>query len=255
MTTHSALQGSDWYLPETVLATIPAPCLFYPGAACDVVAPVQIFASHVTDYWFADIAYRRERLEAEPALALDPRFRHVQSTLRGATIAVGQISGDHVYRDEGPFVLTEEYTHVPTGSCLRIHRTLRRAPSAMRNEFDKLGVFFHRCDFTEGSGTIWLTADKRDLRKRRPLVLELLQKMQSGSLIVTDGSKCEPSGSNFYSQFRLAADAVRDMPRPALDQIAPFSDPLGNRFECVGYLGLRRDTRALAWRVTKPSPS
>lgn len=249
--THLASSETEWHIPDSTLEAIPVPLLFYPGAACDTREPIEIFLSHVTDFWFADIGYSQSRFAERPALAHERRFQHIASEVRLATIAEDQIEGDPYYLREKPFVLTEKYIDRATGAHFQVHRTRRRAPSAMRTEFEKLGVFFHRSDFTEGSSTVWLTAFRRGFGKRCRLVTEIVDKMQSGSLIVTDGSKCEPCEANIYRPLRTAADRLRDVTRPDVSQVAPFLDDRGNCFRCVGYLGRRGCGRALVWTVQK----
>lgn len=240
----------DWHCPVEVLESVPDPVLFYPNASRDVETPLSLFAEHVSDFWFADIAYRSGELEV-PAWR-STTYRLVGHEFRAASIRQEAIAGDRFYREEAPFILTERYEHSDTGSEVRIHRTLRRSPSAMRSETPRIGVFFLRNDHHEGSGTLWLTVSASKRPRFTKLFSEVLDRMSSGALIVTDGSKCCDWQSNCYRPFIEAARKLGGAGATRhVQDIEPFSDPWGNCFKCVGSLGLRCGTRALIWQVTK----
>jgi hypothetical protein len=47
-------------LGKEVLARLQGTQLFYPSSGEDDVLPVKAFVPHVTEYWFADVAYFRQ---------------------------------------------------------------------------------------------------------------------------------------------------------------------------------------------------
>ena len=88
-------------------------------------------------------------------------------------------------------------------------------------------------------------------------LLEVLDKLQNGGLIVTDGSN-HGHGERFYHDSRDNREyrsiwayhgniGLRPDPLPE-----SFNDKLGNRFECVGYAGQRGFGPVLIWQVWKP---
>jgi hypothetical protein len=102
----------------------------------------------------------------------------------------------------------------------------------MRGTGRRLSVFFHRGDSPGegGSNFYWLG------RKR---LANVLQQLEPGGLIVSDGSLA-------LKQFRRT---LEDETLPDLSSIESF-EAKGHRFECVGYLGYRYGP-TFAWKTSR----
>ena len=138
--------------------------------------------------------------EQQPILSEKDGYTFLDNQVRLSAIPEEDWSTDDKYHRKPPPILTEIYKHLKSGREIRVHRHLRRGPSALRTEIDRLGVFFYRGDSEEGgSKTWWLTVDQR--QQRLWLIHEVFDKLINGGLIVTDGSMCKGE-HNPYREFR-----------------------------------------------------
>jgi len=198
-------------LEPELLDAIADTALFYPGCGPDVMVPIQLFASVVSDFFFVDI--KRPRC---PALR-DIAKRKPKN---------------------GALATTDAFLHRVSNREFRIHRWERRGEEAIA-ELPRLGVFFFRGDNPvdgEGSsGVLWLGGE---------LFSKILTLLVPGGLVVTDGSNPGPRGpvhlSDFYHNREIRDGAIR--------AAVPF-DYDGRNFTCVGYVGERYGP-TLVWRVT-----
>jgi hypothetical protein len=204
----------DWtmvvILKPELLEPISGTSLFYPCCGEDLLLPIRLFASAVSNFYFVEIKKpRRPKLNdfAEP--------RPTSRRLAG----------------------TDTFLHRECNREFHLHRWQRRGEGAI-TELSNLGVFFFRGDhLVEGegsSGVQWLGGE---------LFPRILALLVSGGIVVTDGSNPGPGGpshlSDVYcnSEIRGGATAVA----------VPF-DYQGRRFNCVGYVGERYGP-TLVWQA------
>jgi hypothetical protein len=127
-----------------------------------------------------------------------------------------------------PCVLTERYFNRPLSRYINIHRRRGYGFSALRKEISRLRVFFYRRDSLGGggSGNFWLAKGHME---------ELLEKMDSDSYIVTDGSN--GSSSSLYSFLYPLRDATRSSTitdDDVISRIPQHCDSRGRIFRCIG---------------------
>lgn len=223
--------------------------LFYPCSARDMRGPVSLFAQWINTFWFVDIGYfsNADPENSQQLMNGNSQFQFVDRSIRVADLPEEAWINDVRYHGIPPYILTERYLHRPTSTIITIHRHRRRGPSALRTEIGKLGVFFYRGDSLEGSGTMWLTAWKKQVKHKTALPLLIIDKIVDNGFIVTDGSMCEIAG-NPYKFFKLARGEVEKLHTLKVDT---YKDSLGNIFTCVGFIGSHYNRISLIWRVTK----
>ena len=166
-----------------VLKHVESTQLFYPASARDYLAPIEMFAPHVKDFWFADIAYfgQDDMLGDAPVLSLDQGYKLLDLRVNDKIVPDEQWKDDPKYLHGPPCVRTEEYSYLDSKQRIQIHFYRRRGCTALRRDIDRLGVFFYRRDSNEGgSGTLWFPNHVNDI----------FEKLIDGGLIVTDGSNC-----------------------------------------------------------------
>lgn len=241
----------------SILESLACRKLFYPCSGSDWIHPILLFAPQIRDFWFVDVNYfsRCSPEQTPPLLCESPAYQHLDSIVTMPDLPPEDWQQDNKYRGMPPYILTETYLHRRSGEIITIHRHRRRGPSALRKEIDRLGIFFYRGDSNDGggSGTVWLSAARRwtkPSRGRKALIHEVLDKLVNGGLIVTDGSIGDNHQSNPYRHF-YKYHGNRSVGREVVQEVQPFEDLLGNKFECVGYAGQRYGP-TLVWRVTKP---
>lgn len=215
--------------------------LFYPCAGTDLVLPLTLFQPYIDFHLFADKAYFHPRrtglMQAAPVCqhqSLAPLFD--QAELIHASME-GEYIESHGH-DITPCTYTERYQ---TGERLfDIDRRRGYGVSALRIAVPHISVFFYRGDSEGegGSGNPWLSAR---------LFVKVLARMHDQGLIVTDGS--QTCGSKQYTPF-----ARFHRQSPTTEQVAEylsskpqFQDHWGNRFECLGYVGMRYGP-TLVWK-------
>jgi hypothetical protein len=241
------------FIEEGVLEALTDSALFYPCSGNDLITPIRLFSPYVTDFWFVDRGYfsaghqdtRDYRLDLPasqhpPLLHDDPHYR-----LRNTKIT-GPENAPRSQSDIVPCVLTETYTHLPSGRTIRIHKRRGYGFSAFRDEMRSIGVFFYRGDSAGegGSGNLWL---------KKEHVHEVCSKLIDNGLMVLDGSdgspmRRKPKGT--YSPFWKWQTAEFASPAAIKRAVGHFMDDEGTLFECVGYAGKRHSQNTLMWRVS-----
>lgn len=236
--------------------------LFYPCSGSDFIEPIQLFKHIIDDFVFVDRGYftpghqdtRRHGLDvlpedAELVLKDFPEFEFVSRNINRPPRPEGT-SHRKVYPSSGsiePCVLTERYFHRPLGRYINIHRRRGYGFSALRKEIFRVRVFFYRGDSLGegGSGNFWLAKGHME---------ELLEKMNSDSYIVTDGSN--GSSSSLYSFLYPLRDAKRSSTitdDDVVSRIPLHCDSQGRIFRCVGEARPGYGP-TLIWNVKIPAP-
>lgn len=226
--------------------------LFYPASYRDFNEPIQWFFPVVTTYWFVDTGYfMNGDTQRVPPIRIDRRdFQLLDTQISMPDLQPEQWLTDPKYGGTPPLIRTDRYRHRPTDTILTVHRHKRRGPSALRKEVAGISAFFYRRDSNEGgSGTWWLSETSELRKKKRSLPKLIVEKLDDGGWIVTDGSICETT-HNPYRFFKLASNQCQKSRK-----LDPWSkeDDLGNRFDCIGYAGEGYGP-VLIWKVTKPKP-
>lgn len=247
-------------LSAEILGPIQGTQLFYPCSGDDLETPVKLFAPYITDFWFADVAYfdRIEDAYEQRCPTLTGLRKFVYLDREVGLTTVFDAAHDPLFQDIPPFVVTEWYEYLPTGTIITIHRCRRRGPSAMRAHITNLGVFFYRGTNSESSSTNWLYASRTHIQnKRHQMTWELLQNLKDGGLIVADGSDgkvaCWIYKESPYQPFGLYTGDDHIQANAATHSNL-FTDGFGHTFRCVGYAG-ERNGPTLVWQVKKRSPN
>ena len=186
--------------------------LFYPCCGSDLLIPIELFASVITDFYFIDIK------QPPP-----PKLDHIADYQTKS-----RLNSDTIYN----------FLHRESMHKFRLHCWKQRGEDAL-SKLPKLGVFFYRGDNPvdgEGSsGVLWLGGG---------LFSQVLSLLVSSGLVVTDGSNCDSSGPTHLSDFYQNRE-IRDQ---AMKKAVPF-DYLDRKFTCVGYAGEKYGP-TLVWQVT-----
>jgi hypothetical protein len=223
-----------------VLRNVEGTQLFYPASARDYLLPIQMFAPYIRDFWFVDIAYFGcfDPLGNEPSLSLDRGYKLLELRVKDNLVTDEQWKNDPKYPDGPPRIRTEEYYDLNSKQRMQVHFYRRRGCTALRQGINKLGVFFYRRDSNEGgSSTKWLGKHMNDI----------LEKIIDGGLLVTDGSNCE--WTNTYTPLRRFHGG-KDFGAKTVEMARPFTDKVGNKFQCIGYAGEGYGP-TLVWQVHK----
>jgi hypothetical protein len=242
---------NEFVINEELLHAIEGTTLFYPCSGEDLVVPLRNFAPTVSEFWFVDVAYFRNDVayywkgqpadQVKPVLSTGDGYELIEKTIDGPPTARLVMKTDPItcrqYPDLEPCVLTESYRHRPSGKTIKVHRRRGYGRCAFDMIESPLGVFFYRGDSEGegGSGYHWL---------RRQSLQEVLSKLISGGLLVTDGSQHD---SRKYKELWKYHNA--NVGREAMDSVKAFSRD-GCSFACVGYAG-KRYGPTLIWQVRK----
>jgi hypothetical protein len=233
----------SYHLLNNLVRNLESKVMFYPCSALDINEPVSFFVPYLTDFWFVDINYFRSGIIRlfHPSQNL-PSLKYLGSSNEIIEMEESDWKQDRLYCNTQPSIWTEHYTERETGLEIRLNFCNRRAPSALRYQIDRLGMFFYRGDSSEGSSPEWFRCWGKTC-----LIHEILNKMPTNSLIVTDGSKCKDT------QYQPFIQIIEENVQPELfvQKIQPFTDRSGNSFQCVGYAGKRRDRHSYIWQVIK----
>ena len=224
---------------------VPSGVLFYPCSGWDYQEPLSRFSELVDEFWFVDIRYSPDRINVPGG----GRFRvddwHVwrPTPLPRQPWEAGK-QAKYPWID--PVVLTRRLYDRETGRSITVHWRSGYGAAALRRLENPIAVFFYRGDSPGegGSGTLWLMGGRR---AARPLIREVVEKMPSGGLVVTDGSNCPRRRNPYAALGRFHWSNVDGSEAAAMSE--PFCDPDGRRFECVGFVGPRYGP-TLVWRVT-----
>jgi len=200
--------------------------LFYPCSGLDIFDPLNIFLSHIEEFWFVDIAYHHNC----PKLPAT-EFRRISQSHQ-------EISG-HTLKQKTPFTIsinTSRYLHLATNKEIVINFCTGRGydvfRTALRDNKLKLSVFFYRGDSqgASGSGFYWL---------KQTLLRYVLQEIEPGGLLVSDGSNAIKAFSSQHRNNTIGKNAIA--------KSKPFTHH-GHYLLCIGYLG-KKNGPTLAWRV------
>lgn len=221
----------DLIIPSTALEALKARTLFYPCCGRDFGLPLGIFGPYIVDFWFVDVK---------------PDVRFPDRALPGFVVLGRErfsSSGTTIERKK-PFTIETERVilrNARTGRTLRVNVCHGRGYDAFRLFFkdrqprQPFSVFFYIGDSIGegGNGFFWLGEER---------LANLLEVLEGGGLIVTDGSNSDvPQLRRFYLS--------RNIERAALAAAEPFEFSGKWRFECISYLGERYGP-ILVWRVT-----
>lgn len=232
------------------LAHCPSRTLFYPASYRDIHDPIQLFFPFINTFWFVDMGYfHNGNVHDVPPTRLDRKaFRLLDKQTRMPDLQPDEWLTDRKYQGYPPLIRTDRFDDLQTGEILTVHRHKRRGPSALRKELPGISVFFYRRDSNEGgSGTLWLSETSKLRKKKRSLPRLIIDKLENGGWIVTDGSLCEET-HNPYRFFKLASNQCKSSGK--LDSWSE-QDDLGNHFDCIGY-ACEGYGPVLIWKVTKP---
>jgi hypothetical protein len=215
-------------VPETILSNLKNGSLFYPCSGDDVVTPIKAFSPYLSDFWFVDIR------------SVNPSLIEKRCGYRLVDSHNERVEGETLRRRE-PFRITvnhEVYRNISIGAEIRVHRCCGRGYDAFRvlfkNKSQKISVFFYRGDSMGegGSGFYWL---------RRGRLRNLLEVLEDGGLIVSDGSNAMRRLAVFHSGDSMTGSE-------AFSEAETFR--FANRqFQCVGYLDNRYGP-TLIWQAT-----
>ena len=206
-------------------------CLFYPSAGDDLLLPLSLFKGTIDCFWFADLWYfTRDNYNLNFHIPLAQRASYRGLLPQSYHLEYTGVLERSCDSDVEPYVFTETY-QTPHKS-FRIHRRRGYGVSALRLDVPSISVFFYRGDSEgeSGSGSPWLNSR---------LFVKVLAKLHDQGLIITDGS--QTCGSRQYAPF---AQFHRNPPswqvlNNFLESKPRFYDAWGNRFDCLGYVGMR----------------
>ena len=241
----------DNYVSAEWLDAVRGKALFYPAAGCDWSEALDVFAGHIDEFWFADIAYH-QGLSLKPVEGERSRFR---------LVSPGAISGDpNALREtrvskEGceyqylePSRLRETYERIEDKRRVEVIRRRGFGQIALSKEFEdcSIGVFMHRGDSPgeRGSNTYYLGYMDSRYEPLRNLFEKLSRKLADRALIVSDGSNCKIRRiKRWHNKSTIGLDAFCEAQAKSFD----YGDW---RWQCVGYLN-RRYGPTLVWGVER----
>jgi hypothetical protein len=227
---------ADW------LNRIQGGAFYYPASGDDLEEPINVFAGHVSEMTFCDIAYNN--LGAlPPGMPVPPDCIEYIGPLRAA-----------VSRSDGK-------RHVESGKRIDTYRSNRRKSLKIiwRRGFGQMGleefgnnsisVFMHRGDrIGEGGSNAFFLANRR--KRHAPLsnlFSKLRLRLRECSLIVSDGSNSDIRLTRRYN----GISATPLSPEQVYSEIRKekfHSHEL--TWQCVGWLS-KRYGHTLVWGVTK----
>jgi hypothetical protein len=208
-------------------------CLFYPCAGDDIVDPLRLFKPYISSFWFVDRYYFSQSKNDSMTIhslienhRLSEVFNERYSLKVKTKGTLTRLAGT----DLTPFIQTEIYSN--NNTSFEINRRKGYGVSALREDIPTISVFFYRGDSEGdgGSGNPWLNSR---------LFVKVLARLRNRGLIVTDGS--QTCGSKQYAGFaqfhnqNLGISEVKEF----IASKPSFVDGWGNRFDCVGYIGMR----------------
>ena len=240
-------------LTEDLSTNLSETSLFYPCAGSDWKAALALFVPYLSRYWFVDVGYR-EPMPRPRLGALADRFELVGCPRTEHPDLVPADLDDRYYRVQRPFVCTAELRPKESPRTIAVRWYMRRGPSALRNLSERLGVFFYRGDSSEGgSGTWWLGRSDSGGRGFGQM-LDVLDRLVEGGLIVTDGSngRLVPNSNPYCELSRFLGDYDAD-PAEACRSAQSFHVD-GRVLRCIGYVD-RMDPwdkgPTLVWQVLR----
>lgn len=223
------------FIEPTCFQVIERGRLFYPGAGSDHAEFLILFASHLTEFRFADIDYDfgRDQPPSDPG----PEYKLLESRLDGdATARLEWPTSDRPYRVIKPAHLIRRYERRCDGR--RFNVILRRGfgQYALAELEDRsVHVFVHRGDSAgEGGSNVCYLGNRR--RRHIPLsnlFEKLTRKLAARALIVSDGSNARV---RFVRKFNRTNVEGREAYESLRDRVFSFGD---RNWRCVGYIGPR----------------
>jgi hypothetical protein len=154
------MKEDTYFLDQSVLPTIENSTLFYPCSGFDVFDPIELFAPHVTEFWFVDKAYFSSGHQNTRHYGFDLPANHQlpllvdysEYDLLGWKIIGPPDWGGNP--DIEPCISEENYRHIQSGKTIKINRRRGYGLSALKKEVETIGVFFYRGDSC-GEGGRW----------------------------------------------------------------------------------------------------
>ena len=211
------------FIDTTAFAATPqARRLFYPSAGTDWRTPITAFQAWISEFWFVDT-------HEQDVTALHEICDSV------VLIEANRLEG-HTLGGKATEVKIRCFECRISGNIITVNLCKGKGYETFRLAFkipgNRVSVFFHRGDSTGegGSDFYWLH------RRRLPNVLECLE---PGGLIVSDGSLAIPRLAAFHNSSKSGESAFR--------AATPF-EKFGRTFSCVGYLNNRYGP-TLVWKV------
>ena len=194
--------------------------LFYPCCGNDLLLPIELFASVISDFYFVEIN----------SIPIRPKLDDIADKVT---------DGQEYLKYEK----TDMFLHRASGQKFRIHRWCADGRDALP-KMSNLGVFFYRGDCPldgkgipgEGSsGVLWLG---------EKIFSQVLALLVPNALVVTDGSNgdFEQTGTKHLSE--LYRNKLKEK---AMKKAIPF-EYLGRKFTCIGYVGEKYGP-TLVWQV------
>lgn len=223
---------TQYSLSDEVLEHLQAGTLFYPSAGYDISAPIEIFASWLSEFWFVDTEYTGGR----PLLENNPDYQLVgkqNESVSGETLVKHKPFEIEVYQET--YERKKDQHRITVYQCKGYGYDAFR--TLLKSQQTQLSVFFYRGDSPGecGSGFYWL---------KKPRLRNILEILEDYGLIISDGSNAISELSTFHRCSGLGSAAQ--------EQVQPFIFA-NRRFECVGYLGERYGP-TLVWQVKEISP-
>ena len=219
-------------LPVEIFEHLRTGNLFYPSAGDDILTPIEVFSSRLSNFWFVDIEY-----SGQPLLENNPDYKFVGNQK-------GSVSGETLINRK-PFeieVYQETYERKQDQRRITVYQCKGYGYDAFRTLLKsrkiQLSVFFYRgySPGGGGSGFYWL---------RKARLKNILEVLENYGLIVSDGSNAIRELRTFHNCSGIGSAAQERV------QSFTFAN---RRFECVGYLGERYGP-TLVWQVKRISPS
>ncbi|MDY0300986.1 MAG: hypothetical protein RBQ99_05300 [Trichlorobacter sp.] len=186
-------------IDRNLLVGLHGKTLFYPCCGKDLTLPIELFASAISDFCFAD--------------KRPPWARRIRDAIPST---VEKVTGN-AYRD------------INSGNIFLFNYYWQDAREVLK-ELPQLGVFFHRGDglATEkgvSSGIPWLGEE---------YLGQILSKLVPGGFVVTDGSNCPQDGP--FQLKRYYDTKEEEYAGTVFDEVFEYK---GYTFSCLGNAGRR----------------
>ncbi|HPS31256.1 MAG TPA: hypothetical protein PLZ43_13440 [bacterium] len=226
------------------IASLPEGVLFYPCSRSDIFTPIMEFSDWVDQFWFVDKYKYHQGIGISKVFELSEQLsEHFEKTDEMIWEPERRENPEEMSLMH-PVIVTETFKRKKDGRKITVN--LRRGDGLSclnKREFGNISVFFYRGDSMGegGSGQAWFR--DRDTRKRFKQVIE---RIPSGGLIITDGSNCSSKLPLRY--FRQNSIYMKDPPDKP--EVAKFAYRNKAHIECIGRL-YDRVVTAYVWRVVK----
>ena len=251
--------------PEANLGKIEDKILFYPFSGRDYHDPIALFRDYVSEFWFVDISYN---LSSDGCRGIyQDRFRDMK-LLDQELVGPQDITQTEIISSVQSIVpgyLKQKYIYMDKIITVIFRRDVDYhtlfGPSQYEIARDRLGIFFFRGTSDEGgSDHCWVYSKKQnilDIEQPVWLVKKLVDALPDGGLIVTDGSNggignwVDPSNEYYpfcrFLSSRTSSTVTCDQAKRLSKR---FTDNSGNKFTCIGHVGMRNGP-TLIWQISK----